>query len=601
MLKKFDMTQFYKHTYDCTDVGNGHNKRADVNHLLRFWEEAKSEYLYKMLGGEELILSKPINYVRGSDELSSAMWKITRTYHLFLSAFESKISQACGEYSSLYKKGVIRTSGLIYDEEAKRLDIAHSFYRILYNALDGAGLVEGRIDTRYHRMNDHFNMPIDITMTVNGKPFTLSNGQKTMKIVGKLAKVFGMENEFEEFRIAHSQVLNQKTIKGMAHLSIHPLDYATASDNANGWDSCMSWLNEGCYRLGTVEMMNSPMVICAYITGNNTMEVGGDEWNSKKWRAWIIVDKDILVMNRQYPYYNSDIAQFFIDWAKELAETNLGWEYAEYQEHLYYNEAQVYLSTNYMYNDFSGDEPGCYGMDLAMAYAKHGTDGLEETHINFSGVANCMWCGEKIEPETIEASTLVCEDCTRSYHCVCCGERINNDNIYWDPNNDVPYCYDCYNETFTDCHNCGDIYNTDDTAEVFHFFDEKFMEELWKCADKHSQFYRCYNDHWRGEDSFMRPNTRYTFCKDCIKYHTDVDMMDAILYDVQVPLSQHEKNIWGMGCYRYGNILNPNKVSFEAACNLFGLPHDEEIRNVWRILWDHYTEALIAHGIINRE
>ena len=601
MLKKFDMTQFYKHTYDCTDIGNGHNKRADVNHLLRLWEEAKSEYLYKMLGGEELILSKPINYVRGSDELSSAMWRIARTYRSFLDTFSAKIHHACGEYSALYQKGVVRTSGLIYDEEAERLDIAHSFYRILYNALDGAGLVEGRIDTRYHRMSDHFNMPIDITMPINGKSFTLSNGQKTMKIVGKLAKVFGMENEFEEFRIAHSQVLNQKTIKGTAHLSIHPLDYATASDNANGWDSCMSWLNEGCYRLGTVEMMNSPMVICAYITGNNIMEVAGDEWNSKKWRAWIIVDKDILVMNRQYPYYNSEIAKFFIDWAKELAETNLGWSYAEYQEHLYYNEAQVYLRTNYMYNDFSGDEPGCYGTELAMAYADCGTHGLEETNINFSGVANCMWCGDKIEPETIEASTLVCEECTGAYHCVCCGERIHDDGIYWDPNGDAPYCYDCYNETFTDCHICGDVYNVDDTAEVFHFFDEKFMEELWKNADKHSQFYRRYNDHWRGEDSFLCPNMRYVFCKDCIKYHTDVDMMDAVLYDVQIPFSQHERHLWSGGCYRYGNILNPNKVSFEAACNLFDISRDEEIRNVWRILWDHYTETLIAHGIINRE
>jgi hypothetical protein len=141
----------------------------------------------------------------------------------------------------------------------------------------------------------------------------------------------------------------------------------------------------------------------------------------------------------------------------------------------------------------------------------------------------------------------------------------------------------------------------DDTAEVFHFFDERFMEELWKNADKHSQFYRRYNDHWRGEDSFMRPNTRYVFCKDCIRYNTDVDMTDAILYDVQVPLSQHERHLWGGGCYSYGNILNPNKVSFEGACKLFAVPRDEEIRDVWRILWDHYTETLIAHGIINRE
>ena len=39
-----------------------------------------------------------------------------------------------------------------------------------------------------------------------------------------------------------------------------------------------------------------------------------------------------------------------------------------------------------------------------------------------------MWCGEEIEPETIEASTLVCEDCTEP-HCVCCGDVFRDDNL----------------------------------------------------------------------------------------------------------------------------------------------------------------------------
>ena len=39
------------------------------------------------------------------------------------------------------------------------------------------------------------------------------------------------------------------------------------SDNDYGWDSCMGWMNEGEYRLGTVEMMNSPCIVVAYIDG----------------------------------------------------------------------------------------------------------------------------------------------------------------------------------------------------------------------------------------------------------------------------------------------------------------------------------------------
>ena len=71
-------------------------------------------------------------------------------------------------------------------------------------------------------------------------------------------------DEWEEIRLAHSQIFNTNKMTGTLCLSIHPLDYATASDNDNGWSSCMSWRDDGCYRMGTVEMMNSPMVICAY-------------------------------------------------------------------------------------------------------------------------------------------------------------------------------------------------------------------------------------------------------------------------------------------------------------------------------------------------
>ena len=96
------------------------------------------------------------------------------------------------------------------------------------------------------------------------KKVKIQKGTKTIKAIYKILEYFdwpASKESYESFRIAHSQVLNTKTIKGNLVISIHPMDFITMSDNDNDWSSCMNWVEEGCYRLGTVEMMNSNNVI----------------------------------------------------------------------------------------------------------------------------------------------------------------------------------------------------------------------------------------------------------------------------------------------------------------------------------------------------
>ena len=82
------------------------------------------------------------------------------------------------------------------------------------------------------------------------------------------------------------------------------------STNDYNWNSCMDWTGSGEYRRGTVEMMNSPMVICAYLKSDvQQMHFNGYEWPSKKWRAWIVVNKDAILCNRNYPYTNDNLAK----------------------------------------------------------------------------------------------------------------------------------------------------------------------------------------------------------------------------------------------------------------------------------------------------
>lgn len=116
----------------------------------------------------------------------------------------------------------------------------------------------------------------------DGKVIKVPEGAKVMKVLQKIAKEFDLP-DFEIFRNHISRITETRKSKVKFTLSIHPLDYMTMSDNANGWESCMNWTQgPGSYRAGTIEMMNSPVVVVAYITTKPYYPANTSiEWTSK--------------------------------------------------------------------------------------------------------------------------------------------------------------------------------------------------------------------------------------------------------------------------------------------------------------------------------
>lgn len=143
----------------------------------------------------------------------------------------------------------------------------------------------------------------------------------------------------DDFRIKISMINNQKVDKASLCFSIHPLDFMTVSDNANDWSSCMSWTDDGCYHAGTVEMMNSNNVICCYLEKEDgkkydlaTMNSEASDdcehaWNSKIWRSYCYVEKDIICAGKSYPYKSEDLSKKIILEVKERAEKAFNWTY----------------------------------------------------------------------------------------------------------------------------------------------------------------------------------------------------------------------------------------------------------------------------------
>ena len=131
--------------------------------------------------------------------------------------------------------------------------------------------------------------PFEVNLP-DGKILKVQKGTKPLRVLAKMAQAFNLEG-FEEFRLTHSRILNQKKMTGELCLSIHPMDFMTMSDNNSNWESCMSWSDYGCYRRGTVEMMNSECVVVAYLRAKEDMKVSEDlYWNNKKWRCWFFFD-----------------------------------------------------------------------------------------------------------------------------------------------------------------------------------------------------------------------------------------------------------------------------------------------------------------------
>lgn len=415
------------------------NPPASLEYLMRFWEQAKSEYLYKMFDGQ-FIIEKTVSLETPRADVLDQMWNAL--------TFESEMSNFKDTF-----RDWLNSAGFPSNVDT---DL---WYLVSPDFLT---------DNEY-RFNTH-------KISVNGTTVVIQKGCKPIKVLAKIAELAGLEG-FEKFRIAHSNILgNKKKATGTLCLSIHPLDYITMSDNENGWDSCMNWVNAGCYRIGTVEMMNSPAVVVAYLKSHKPMRFYDSEWNSKKWRNLFIVDKDFITGIKGYPYQDPYLDETCIDILMDLAEKNLSYRYdhniVEHSFEGYSDEVEFpeldrnvdfRFSTNWMYNDFGN------GNTTHMVVAPDTYD----VNFLYSGTPECMYCGTILDDCTNydedETSSVICSDCMQLTRCAYCNEIIQpGDECELDGQIVCSDCYennvayDPFNEETHDRENMDTVFLMDD-------------------------------------------------------------------------------------------------------------------------------------------
>jgi hypothetical protein len=458
--------------------------RNHMDHILRYWNQNKVN-LYKMFDNN-FIIKKEIKFEKQEMELKEEMYNIIRNYHHeFLDNPSNRFADTMIKLAQKIHHG--------FDGKIEDIVLASEIFSAIIDMMT-------ECDTLVANRYDGNSVTIPGSITVDGKELRIQSGCKAVKMLGKIAKAFGVDEDFEAFRQAHSQVLNQKLVTGTLCLSIHPMDYATMSDNDCDWSSCMSWREDGDYRLGTVEMMNSPCVVVAYVESKEDMKECGYEWNNKKWRQLYIVTPEVILGNRQYPYENEFIQGAALKWLRELASVTPGYgPYEETVSNIYNGNSRPYgekcirftFESDYMYNDVYGDRYGYIGTDLR--------DG-QHVYINFSGPAVCLTCGEVMPLDEVEAHQFECPECSGLWKCDCCGDWSSDTPYYV---GDARYCSWCYDHELDNCVCCDDkVIDGHNIGVVLH-------------ADKIDGVSRIdlplphYHFNWRYG---------VTVCEDCLKY-----------------------------------------------------------------------------------
>lgn len=456
-----DIIEILRHNYNGGEDGDFFcGEYVDTQTFLRFWEGAKAPLAEAF--GDRLIVKKPLNVMMEDDELYSKM------QHVFWMPEFKNVRDAIWDMVEERNEEAWNKRSI---NDGRRYYCLYELFH--YKLFDSDTWVANRYDG-----------PTCEIKLGDGNVMKLAHGCKLMKALGRMAKACGerIAEQFETLRLRQSQVLNEARINANLCISIHPLDYMTASYNNNDWRSCMCW-EDGEYRRGVVEMMNSPIVVVAYIEskGNTLSWYNGPdeprlEWNSKRWREFFIVRPDMISGIKGYPYWNRVLEDEAITMLRDMFTPVFGAKYSSTIYHWDVNEAiedekwDLHVKPSMdcgpaMYNDFYSDNEyhAVFVQGLQNDPESYRGDCLP---IFYSGESECVICGNTNVDFDGEGE-IACTSCVEHYYCCKCNDPIYNrrDLIEVNGRYYCPYCY----EQLEHCDNCGDTIDPDNDEDTIQF------------------------------------------------------------------------------------------------------------------------------------
>lgn len=350
-----------------------------------------------------------------------------------------------------------------------------------------------------------------------------------MKLSKVLMRQFGTNAEAVRQKL--SMLIQSNKVTGKLVLSVHPLDFLSASENNHGWRSCHAL--DGEYRSGNLSYMLDNCTIMAYLKSDAPdtklprfpVDV---PWNDKKWRCYFFFDwdADLCYAGRQYPFHTDrglELVEqvmrhlkYFIDnpdreWtffgqgdvcAHRFHHWCLKGETKINDETYFFGHTKVIVgyedSTKVVpLNKYVGTdrEAMCFN-DLVDShtyapYVMHykGGDYFPDlgTHkMNIGAPTYCACCGERIVGNS---DMFICHHCQHEYQigneicCVNCGciipadEGVELDGQYW--------CNDCFEEHWIECDECHLRFHEDDMYAAPN--GDYYCPDCWRNRHRHNR------------------------------------------------------------------------------------------------------------------
>lgn len=450
---------------------------------LKSWEEAKGEFLEGIFG-DDLILRKPVVYEKSVEILNDELIEARGHNHEVWDHLMSELRDLMTFVLTKQSQGYYHAFGYgnpNSDEWHERHEVDRKF--ILYVTDELFHFYSTDLAANAVSMN--FSLVPD-GETYLKKKFQVQKGEKPFRLIRRIlttfqpiaeehdplySKVWLSEvlNSYEICRCKVSEVLTDKLIKGVLTLSIHPMDFLTMSDNNYDWDSCMTWTRSDCpgeYHAGTLEMMNSPHVIVAYIEGEKEYyPLNNYRWSNKKWRELFIVDRNFVAGICGYPFHLEAAEVDVLNWLADRAESAGYPAYSREVVSRFDSKFEIcgvegWFTTNVMYNDTD------YHGTRMLKSTDPAKEKLCESYF-YGGTAYCLVCGEAMT-DYDQAEHVICGHCRGDVRCESCGDYISRDNDSYSTDDDGHYfCYDCSEM----CSTCGDLYPPDTLLAVGLVFD----------------------------------------------------------------------------------------------------------------------------------
>lgn len=296
------------------------------------------------------------------------------------------------------------------------------------------------------------------------------------------------------------------------YVSIDPHDYFRCSYGTD-WQSCHQVGN--MHGDGAIQYCENGTTLIAYEEKiEDDMDV-----NPLKWRQ-IIYTNDYysrFVGSRQYKTTNKENAriarELIMECVEKFKNASVEWDLVDYttSEDVQRTIKPYVLTGEY---DYAYNDVKLYGgldQDLWMVSKKNSE--CDACYVNRNDSITCLDCGQRFEGH--RDYFFMCENCGGGVYCEICGCYHSEDDVTYVEDAEGYVCYECLEENFAYCRDCGEWHRIEDMTEYSYNSGEYICENCIILDYAYCEECECYEYADRVEEYYDENGASHFVCDDC--------------------------------------------------------------------------------------